>query len=57
MDEKWGHWTRHYGQGMPVQAGTVGEAILFEAIHHAKGEVIGKVRIGGIDPAHHNSSQ
>jgi hypothetical protein len=31
MDEKWGHWTRHYGQGMPVQAGTVLEYVIFEA--------------------------
>lgn len=49
MDQEWGPWVRHHGQGMPVQAGTVVEVVTFDAIRPAKGEVRSRVGVAGVD--------
>jgi hypothetical protein len=48
-DEQWGPWVRHFGQGMPVQAGTIVEVTTYEAVNPNKGEVIGRVGVAGVD--------
>ncbi len=56
-DEQWGPWVRHYGQGMPVQAGTVVEVVTYEALNPNNGEVLSRVGVAGVDLVHSWSSQ
>jgi hypothetical protein len=48
-DEQWGPWVRHYGQGMPVLAGTVVEVLSLESAKQAKNGVVRRVGIAGVD--------